>query len=173
MLMAALLPVLSALACPVMMGLMIWLMMRGHSDHSTEHSSLAQTCDSGTPLSNRPPSLLKKLHRCLDWKVVGGLAALGLAVWIIAPKLVWAALPVLVALACPLSMLLMMRGMGGRQRVIAPRQVQHTISSTNTLDEHPGALEAGHTTRADVRIVTDGPGAARQRSERDVAIEEG
>ncbi|MDQ2995867.1 MAG: DUF2933 domain-containing protein [Chloroflexota bacterium] len=169
--MTALLPVLSVLACPVMMGLMLWLMMRGHSDHATENP--AQTCDPDTPVRGMPQSLLKKLHLCLDWKVVGGLAAIGLGVWIVAPKLVWAALPLLVVLACPLSMLFMMRGMGGRQRVMESRQVQHTLSSASILNERPDPLEAARTARADATIVMDGPEALRQGSERDMAIGEG
>ncbi|MBI3979687.1 MAG: DUF2933 domain-containing protein [Chloroflexi bacterium] len=48
---------------------------------------------------------------CLNWKVVAGLAALGLGIWVVAPNLVGAALPLLLLAACPLSMLLMMRGM--------------------------------------------------------------
>jgi Protein of unknown function (DUF2933) len=52
---------------------------------------------------------------CLNWKVVAGLAVVGLGTWVVAPNLVWAAVPVLVVLACPLSMLFMMRGMGSAQ----------------------------------------------------------
>jgi hypothetical protein len=171
--MAYVIALLSVVACPVGMGVMMWLMMRGHSDHSTEHSNRAQTSDPGTPVSGRPQSLLQKLHLCLDWKVVSGLAAIGLGVWIIAPKLVWAALPVLVALACPLSMLLMMRGMGGRQRGMESRQVQHTLSSASILNERPDPLEAARAAQANATIVLDGPVARRQGSERDVAIREG
>lgn len=50
---------------------------------------------------------------CLNWKVIGGLAAVGVGIWVFAPNLVAAATPLLFALACPLSMLLMMRGMSG------------------------------------------------------------
>lgn len=54
---------------------------------------------------------------CLNWKVVAGLAIAGLGIWALAPGLWAAALPVLVVLACPLSMLFMMRGTraGGQQ----------------------------------------------------------
>ena len=48
---------------------------------------------------------------CLNWKVIAGLAVLGVGVWLWAPDLAAAALPLLLVAACPLSMLLMMRGM--------------------------------------------------------------
>ncbi len=51
---------------------------------------------------------------CLNWKVVAGLAVAGLGIWALAPQVWGAALPVLFVLACPLSMLFMMRA-GGRQ----------------------------------------------------------
>ena len=52
---------------------------------------------------------------CFNWKVIAGLAGVGLAVWAVAPNLIGAALPVLLVAACPLSMLLMGRGMAGGQ----------------------------------------------------------
>lgn len=51
------------------------------------------------------------LAYCLNWKVLGGLAMVGLGLWVVAPNLVARALPLLLLAACPLSMLLMMRGM--------------------------------------------------------------
>jgi hypothetical protein len=50
---------------------------------------------------------------CFNKKVVAGLGVAALAVFAFAPKLLGAALPLLVVAACPLSMLLMMRGMTG------------------------------------------------------------
>ncbi len=55
---------------------------------------------------------MKFLGMCLNWKVVVGLALVALGIWTLAPNLIGSALPVLIVLACPLSMLLMMRGMG-------------------------------------------------------------
>ena len=49
---------------------------------------------------------------CLNWKVIAGLAIAALGVWVLAPQLLAAALPVLILAACPLSMLLMMRATG-------------------------------------------------------------
>jgi len=54
----------------------------------------------------------KMLRACLNWKVIGALALLGLGIWAVSPNLLAAALPVLLLAACLLSMLLMMRGMG-------------------------------------------------------------
>ncbi len=48
---------------------------------------------------------------CLNWRVLAGLAAVGVGIWVIAPQLIWKSLPILLLAACPLSMLLMMRGM--------------------------------------------------------------
>ena len=50
---------------------------------------------------------------CFNKKVVAGLAIAGLAVLVLAPNLIGSALPVLLLAACPLSMVLMMRGMNG------------------------------------------------------------
>ena len=50
---------------------------------------------------------------CLNRKVIGGLAVAALAVLVFAPSAFSRALPVLVAAACPLGMLLLMRGATG------------------------------------------------------------
>jgi hypothetical protein len=52
--------------------------------------------------------MLRSMRCCLNPKVIGGLIALGLAIWLIAPVGGSAALPLLVALVCPLSMGVMM-----------------------------------------------------------------
>ncbi len=44
---------------------------------------------------------------CLDWRVLVGLAAVGVGIYVVAPGTVVAALPILSLAACPLSMLLM------------------------------------------------------------------
>lgn len=78
---------------------------------------------------------------CFNWKVVAGLAVVGLGVWALAPGVFAAAGPVLLVLACPLSMLFMMRGMnraqdahgdasttsGGRRR---PADAAHVANGT-------------------------------------------
>ena len=68
---------------------------------------------------------------CLNWKVVAGLAAVGAGVWALAPEAVGAALPVLALLACPLSMLFMMRG-GAQQGGAACALPAHTASPHET-----------------------------------------
>lgn len=50
--------------------------------------------------------------RCLNWKVIGALAAVGLVIYALAPGVAAAAVPLLALAVCPLSMLLMMRAMG-------------------------------------------------------------
>ena len=47
--------------------------------------------------------------RCLDRRVLIGLAAAGVAVLVARPEWLGAVTPLLIVLACPLSMLLMMR----------------------------------------------------------------
>ncbi len=54
---------------------------------------------------------MKMLKMCLNWKVLAGLAAVGVGLYLVAPDLVLAALPILLLAACPISMVLMMWGM--------------------------------------------------------------
>src|SRR5713226_689507 len=68
------------------------------------------------------------LGMCFDWRVLTGLAAVGVGIWLVAPQLVAPALPILVVLICPLSMLLMMRMMGNSTAQTGP-----AISPTERL----------------------------------------
>ena len=49
---------------------------------------------------------------CLNWRVIVGLVVVGAAMFVYAPKLALAYLPVLLALVCPISMLVMVLSMG-------------------------------------------------------------
>lgn len=53
------------------------------------------------------------LGMCFDWRVLTGLGAVGLGVWLLAPHYILGALPLLLVLACPLSMVVMMVMMRG------------------------------------------------------------
>ncbi|TMC13929.1 MAG: DUF2933 domain-containing protein [Chloroflexi bacterium] len=55
------------------------------------------------------------VQMCLNWKVLASLAVVVLLIGVVAPQLFWAALPALVALVCPLSMVVMMAQMGKRR----------------------------------------------------------
>ena len=57
------------------------------------------------------------LKCCLNWKVIAGLAVVGVGLWALAPGVLSAALPLLVFAICPLSMLFMMKAMQGQQGV--------------------------------------------------------
>ena len=110
------LSLLPLLACPVGMGLMMWLMMRGNKNQETQAINQARGSNyrevrTAENEASRGTSILKMLFMCLNWKVVAGLAVVGLGILILAPQYLWVALPVLIVAACPLSMLFMMRGM--------------------------------------------------------------
>lgn len=71
---------------------------------------------------------------CFNWKVLAGLAGIGLAVWVVAPNLVGVALPLLLVAACPLSMLLMGRGMAGGQCATQPTATTQPEPATRPVD---------------------------------------
>ena len=72
-------------------------------------------------------SCVKNIYRlvecCLNWRVISGLALVGAALFLYAPELALAYFPVLLALICPISMLVMMLSMGrmnmGRSNEVA------------------------------------------------------
>ena len=133
--MTYLVSLLPALACPLIMGLMMWFMMRGNKDHAGETASQVDARSPGESMNASQKSSMGRFHLCLNWNVVAGLAVLGLGIWVVAPNLVWAALPILVVLACPLSMLFMMRGMGGSQRAILPGSEQRQVGAQRPREE--------------------------------------
>jgi len=81
---------------------------------------------------------------CLNWKVIGGLAVVGLGVAVFAPNLIGAALPLLFLAACPLSMLLMMGAMKGGMKDMGskggacstePEQAEQPVRDTRPQTE--------------------------------------
>jgi len=61
-------------------------------------------------------SSISILGYCLDLRVIVVIALVALSVLVLAPGLFWTALPMLAILACPISMLVMMRGMNNHDR---------------------------------------------------------
>ncbi|MGH2655454.1 MAG: DUF2933 domain-containing protein [Actinomycetota bacterium] len=74
------------------------------------------------------------LRMCLNWKVLAGLAAVGVGVWALAPDLASSALPLLLVLACPLSMFLMMRGMHTGEETTRERHVSRSPGTGSGAD---------------------------------------
>ena len=73
------------------------------------------------------------LRACADWRVVASLVAVGAGVAVFAPNLIAAAIPLLLVAACPISMLVMMRTMGGQQSNASPRLDPGTVDRTTQL----------------------------------------
>jgi len=82
---------------------------------------------------------------CLNWKVVGGLAIVAGAVWIVSPARFVGALPLLAVLACPISMVVMMRGMNANGAISGPRDADLRAGGVDAMASHelahPGSNE--------------------------------
>lgn len=109
---------------------------------------------------------MQMLKHCLNWKVIAGLAAVGVGIYFVAPELVAAALPILVLAICPLSMLVMMWAMqGGRS---GDQQASQEADAGLTREEHLTRLrwqEAALTERIN-ELEQDEPQAAKKVEER-------
>ena len=122
---------------------------------------------------------MKMLKMCLNWKVIAGLAALGVGTYVVAPNLAAAAVPLLLLAICPLSMVLMMWGMqrGGGTEGRAPREVDEADAGL-TREEHLARLR---TEQADLagrigELEQDGPpagGRERRTADRTADAEGG
>jgi len=104
---------------------------------------------------------------CLNGKVLAGLAVVGLGVWAVASNLVGEVVPLLLIAACPLSMLLMMRGMGGmgrNQGTMQPAQTNEPVHGRGTWEEQLAYLKARHTAIArEIAQVEAGDGPIAER----------
>jgi hypothetical protein len=93
------------------------------------------------------------LKMCLNPKVLAGLAATGVAIYLFAPNLIAAVLPILLLAACPLSMLLMVWAMQQSQGqdqqttqetdagLTREERIARLRAQQEALDDQIGALE--------------------------------
>lgn len=109
--------------------------------------------------------------KCFNPRVLGGLALAAAAVFVFAPGAFAAVLPFLVMAACPLSMVLMMRGMPGgqcsthgRQADQQPQTAGGAVPPTSAseaeiarLRAEVDQLEAERAARNDLDRALDGP----------------
>ena len=106
------------------------------------------------------------LKMCLNPKVLAGLAAIGVAVYLVAPNLIVAALPLLILAACPLSMLFMGGAMrrGHGEREGAPSAGHADGSMDAPL--HTSSEEEVSALKAEVRNLSDRQAALLEEVER-------
>jgi hypothetical protein len=85
----------------------------------------------------------KILGMCMNWKVVAGLAAVGVGVWLFAPRLFPGILPLLFVAICPLSMLGMMWGMTLMSKASGTsEQINPYVQNGPNLDQQLAELKA-------------------------------
>lgn len=161
---------LPVLTCPIMMGLLVWMMSRnntGNNNASTATTDMtvqrvqrvqnAQNMQNTQNMQSAPEPVrvaaaiasplcaaVDMIKCCLNPKVLAGLAVVGVGVLVFAPNIAASVLPLLIVLACPLSMLFMMRGMRGQMNGstngaacehCAPQQVQEQTRQPVVIDQ--------------------------------------
>lgn len=102
------------------------------------------------------------MNMCFNWKVLAGLGAVGAGFFLVAPQLALAALPLLLFAACPLSMILMMRGMGGKKG-------GHCATDCRQGTEPTGVVRTGDEQLADLRTQLAGLQTQQERLSREIA----
>lgn len=84
----------------------------------------------------------EKVKARLGWTVLAVLAAAGMGLYVFAPDLMAAALPILLLVACPLSMLVMMKNMQGNQGEAWGQQPSLENDAVLTREERIDRLRA-------------------------------
>ena len=86
----------------------------------------------------------------LNWKMLAALVgAVGVGLYVIAPGLIAAALPILALAVCPLAMLLMMKGMHGTQGETHGQQTLQEADTGLTREEQISRLRRQQAALAD------------------------
>ena len=99
------------------------------------------------------------MKMCLNWKAATALAVVAGGIYLLAPSMFAAALPLLVVSLCPLSMLMMMRMMSGDVR---PSCRASHVGGAAANTESQADLEAELArVRADQRAIEERLGAIR------------
>lgn len=82
----------------------------------------------------------RALELCFDRRVLVGLGVLAAGIWLFAPQLLPAALPMLVLLACPLSMVLMMWMMRGEMGKPTSASTTPGVDRLSALEQEQARL---------------------------------
>jgi hypothetical protein len=125
----ALFYLLPTLLCPLSMVVMLWMLRRNSGDGAGAEHNLEAVPAPASRMRAGAATLWRWLQCCVNWRVGLALVLVGTGIWAVAPNRVGAAVPLLVLLLCPLSMLLMLWG-GHRGHQCAP-----TATTTTTLSQ--------------------------------------
>ena len=108
--MEALLSFLPMLICPILMGLMVWMMNRQELQNAAELR----------PQKSLWHELKHLALCCINPYVVGGLALVRAGLYWVSPETLWRFAPTLVILICPLSMSLTLFNLNRRNHLSRP-----------------------------------------------------
>lgn len=84
------------------------------------------------------------MRTCFNWKILAGLAVVGVGLYLVAPNQALGALPLLLLAVCPLSMMLMAlfmgKGMAGGQCAQQDQQMPQATGAAPTREEQVAQL---------------------------------